>query len=58
MYKPFSTYQGKFICKRCSEEVGSARLWHDTLDVTWQCTKKHVTKVNMDPKRKKHVREG
>lgn len=55
MHKPFSTYNGKFMCKRCSEEVASARLWHDTLDVTWQCTKKHVTKVNMDPKRKKYV---
>jgi hypothetical protein len=58
MYKPFSTYKGKFLCQRCGEEVASLRLWHDTLDATWQCTKKHISKVNMEPKKKSYVREG
>jgi hypothetical protein len=57
MSKPFSSYNGVFLCKRCGEEVSSLRLWHDTLDLTWQCSKKHITKVNADPRNKKYDRE-
>lgn len=52
MHKPFQTYPGKFLCKRCSEEVSSLRLWTDTGDATWQCSKKHVSKVNLIPEKK------
>lgn len=51
--KPFSTYSGTFICQKCKEEVHTIRLWHDTKDVTWQCSKKHISKVNLLPKKKK-----
>jgi hypothetical protein len=50
--KPFITYPGKFLCHRCKEEVRSLRLWRDTGDLTWQCTKKHVSKVNIVPNKK------
>lgn len=52
---PFSTYRGQFLCHKCKEEVLSLRLWTDTLDATWQCSKKHVSKVNLNPKKKKKV---
>lgn len=53
MSKPFNTYAGSYTCKRCNENVKSARLWADTGDVTWQCSKKHITKVNLIPQKKK-----
>jgi hypothetical protein len=51
--KPFSTYPGTFICQRCKEEVHQLRLWFDTLDLTWQCSNKHVSKVSLKKKSKK-----
>ncbi len=41
------------MCQRCKEEVAQLRLWYDTLDLTWQCSKKHVSRVNIDKKRKR-----
>lgn len=51
--KVFSTYPGKFICQKCQEEVKSMRLWLDTLDVTWQCSRKHISKVTLYKKKTK-----
>ena len=51
--KPFSTYPGIFICQRCKEEVYTMRVWYDTLDATWQCSKKHVSKVTLYKKKTK-----
>ena len=53
MSKPFNTYAGSYTCKRCNENVKSARLWADTGDVPWQWSKKHSTKVNLIPQKKK-----
>ena len=50
----FQIIRGKFDCQRCSEEVTSLRLWYDTLDLTWQCSKKHISKVNISKKKKKY----
>lgn len=50
----FQIIRGKFECQRCNEEVTSLRLWYDTLDLTWQCTNKHISKVNISKKKKKH----
>jgi hypothetical protein len=51
--KTFSTYPGKFLCQRCKEEVPTLRLWIDTLDLTWQCSRKHVSRVSLAKKTKK-----
>ena len=48
----FSTYPGKFPCKECGEEATSLRLWIETGDATWMCSKKHLSKVNLIPKKK------
>jgi hypothetical protein len=50
--KPFSTYPGIFICQRCKEEVNQLRLWYDTLDLTWQCSNKHFSRVSLAKKKK------
>jgi hypothetical protein len=52
MSKDFEIFRGKFICQRCEEEVGTLRLWFNTLDLTWQCSNKHVSKVNIAKKRR------
>ena len=52
--KPFRYVSGKFICQKCHEEVSSLRFWHNTLDLTWQCSSKHISKVNIAKKKKKY----
>jgi hypothetical protein len=51
--KDFKVFEGKFPCKKCHEEVTSLRLWTGSGDATWMCTKKHVSKVNLKPEKKK-----
>ena len=50
--KPYTVYPGQFTCQTCDEIVLSARLWKGTADVTWQCSKKHLSKVCLIPKKK------
>ena len=48
MYKDFSEYRGKFFCHTCKEEVLIARFYKDTTkDITWLCSKKHLSKVSL-----------
>ena len=49
----FSVYHGSFICQICQEEVKTLRLWQETLDLTWACTKKHISKASFAYKTKK-----
>lgn len=51
--KKFSTYPGQWPCKVCGEVVTSLRLWPETADLTWVCTKKHMSKVNLLPPTRK-----
>jgi hypothetical protein len=51
--KDFKVFPGKFSCKKCEEEVLSLRLWLDSGDATWMCSKKHVSKVGLIPVKKK-----
>jgi hypothetical protein len=54
MSKEFKVFPGSFSCKKCEVEVNSIRLWIETLDVTWMCPEKHVSKVQLvRPKKKK-----
>ena len=53
MSEKFKTFTGKFTCQKCNEVVGTCRLWNETKDVTWMCSKKHISKVGMMPKTKK-----
>ena len=53
MAKEFTVIPGKFPCKKCKEEVLSLRLWLDSGDATWMCSKKHVSKVGLIQVKKK-----
>jgi hypothetical protein len=53
MPENFSTYRGKFYCQKCNDEVVVCRLWTETRDLTWMCSKKHISKVSLIPKSKK-----
>lgn len=49
----FSIHQGEFICKKCKEVVSTMRFWFETGDVTWMCSNKHLSKVELVVKKKK-----
>jgi hypothetical protein len=53
MSERFSIFNGQFYCQKCNEIVDTSRLWTETKDVTWMCSKKHISKVSMIPKTKK-----
>ena len=53
----FSTYPGKFPCQTCKEEVSSLRLWKETLELTWMCSKKHLSKGQLKKTKKDYERE-
>lgn len=53
----FLAVPGKFPCHRCKEVVTELRLYKDTLDLTWMCSQKHLSKVNIDLKKKKKYNE-
>lgn len=44
---------GKFPCHTCKEEVKSLRHSLETKELTWMCSKKHLSLVSLDVKRKK-----
>jgi len=48
----FKTFPGKFPCKKCEEVVPILRLWPESGDVTWMCSKKHISKVCLIPPKK------
>jgi hypothetical protein len=57
MSEQFKIFAGKFICKKCNEEVNSLRLWLDSADVTWMCSQKHISKVKLIITRKDYERK-
>jgi len=46
----YISYKGQFYCHECKEEVGFARLYEETFDLTWMCKSKHLSKVAMKKK--------
>ncbi len=53
----FSVYTGKFPCHTCKEEVTSLRLWKESLELTWMCTKKHLSKSQIKMTKKDYERK-
>lgn len=43
----YSKYSGNFICKTCRLEVKEARFYLSSFDLTWMCSEKHLSKVNL-----------
>jgi hypothetical protein len=57
MSEKFKIFAGKFVCKKCNEEVKSLRLWLDSADVTWMCSQKHISRVQLILTKKDYERE-
>ncbi len=54
----FSVYVGKFPCHTCKEEVDSLRLWKESLELTWMCSKKHLSKSQIKMTKKDYERKS
>jgi hypothetical protein len=54
----FSIYRGKFPCHTCKEEVTSLRLWKEELELTWMCSKKHISRSQIKMKKKDYERKN
>jgi len=54
----FSIYKGKFVCHTCKEEVPSLRLWKDKMELTWMCSKKHISRAALKKTKKDYEREN
>ncbi len=53
----YNVYQGKFVCHVCKAEVKSLRSYPDDKKLTWMCSEKHVSEVDLDTRKKKNERE-
>jgi hypothetical protein len=49
----YSIYPGVFKCQQCGLEVKSLRLYQDTKELTWMCSEKHVSTVNLNTRKSK-----
>jgi hypothetical protein len=47
MSNSFTTYEGKFVCKTCKQEVSSIRIYLDTGTGTWMCKEKHISEAQV-----------
>lgn len=43
----YEIYNGKFPCHTCGEVVSSLRMYGDTKELTWMCSKKHMSTVSL-----------
>lgn len=49
----YNIVNGIFPCHTCKEEVQSLRQYIDEKELTWMCSKKHLSKVSLNTKKKK-----
>ena len=49
----YNIYHGKFPCHTCKAEVTSLRLYAETKELTWMCSEKHISTVNLNTKKTK-----
>lgn len=53
----YNVYQGQFVCHVCKAEVKSLRSYPSEQLLTWMCANKHISEVNLNPRKKKDERE-
>jgi hypothetical protein len=49
----YTIYGGKFKCHSCDETVASLRSYPETKELTWMCSSKHLSRVDLNTKKKK-----
>jgi hypothetical protein len=53
----YNVYQGQFVCHVCKAEVKTLRSYPDTKKLTWMCSDKHISEVDLNTRKKKNERE-
>ena len=53
----YNIYHGEFPCHTCKEVVKSLRSYPEEKLLTWMCSQKHLTEVNLNVKKRKKVDE-
>jgi len=53
----FKVFSGEFHCQVCKEQVNSLRLWVESADLTWMCSKKHISRVPLVVTKKDYERK-
>jgi hypothetical protein len=43
----YTIYYGQFPCRTCGEEVKSIRVYPNTGQSTWMCSKKHLSRSQL-----------
>jgi hypothetical protein len=49
----YTVYQGQFVCHTCREDVKSLRHYVAPKQLTWLCSKGHLSKVSLETKKTK-----
>lgn len=49
----YSVIPGVFICQVCKQEVYTLRSYPETKELTWMCSEKHLSTVNLNTKKTK-----
>ena len=49
----YNVYTGKFRCQECNEEVSTLRHYVENKELTWMCSKKHISTVSLNVKKSK-----
>ncbi len=49
----YNIYTGKFVCHTCKAEVKTLRSYPSTKELTWMCSEKHISVVNLSTKKSK-----
>ena len=49
----YNVYPGKFKCHNCGIEVTSIRSYVEQKRLTWMCSNKHLSEVNLNTKKTK-----
>ena len=48
----YEVFTGKFPCHTCKEEVTSLRMYLETGELTWMCSKNHLSNVHLRQQKK------
>lgn len=49
----YNIYTGKFKCQQCGADVSSIRSYPENKELTWMCSEKHLSRVNLNVKKNK-----
>ena len=53
----YTVYHGDFRCQECKAKVKTIRMYPDTKQLTWMCEHKHLSKVDLNTRRKRNKDE-